>query len=36
MKENKEDRNKFKNYWRFVLKSRFDLNVGSWKKFKCF
>jgi len=36
MKENKEDRNKFKNYWRFVLKSRFDLDVGSWKKFKCF
>ena len=36
MKENKEDKNKFKNYWRFVLKSRFDLNVGTWKKFKCF
>ena len=36
MKENKEDRNKFKNYWRFILKSRFDLDVGSWKKFKCF
>lgn len=36
MKENKDDRNKFKNYWRFILKSRFDLDVGSWKKFKCF
>ena len=36
MKENKKDRNKFKNYWRFVLKSRFDLEVSSWKKFKCF
>lgn len=29
MKENKEDRNKFNNYWRFILKSRFDLDVGS-------
>ena len=36
MNENKNDRNKFKNYWRFILKSRFDLNASSWKKFKCF
>ena len=36
MNENKNDKNKFKNYWRFVLKSRFDLDTGSWKKFKCF
>ena len=36
MKENKEDKNKFKKYWRLVLKSRFDLNTNSWKKFRCF
>ena len=36
MNENKEDRNKFKNYWRLILKSRFDLNAGTWNKFRCF
>ena len=36
MKENKDDKNKFKKYWRLILKSRFDLNGGSWKKFRCF
>jgi transposase len=36
MRENKEDKNKFKNYWRLILKSRFDLNTVTWKKFKCF
>lgn len=33
-KENREDINKFKNYWGFILKFRFDLDVVSWKKFK--
>ena len=36
MKMNKEDKNKFKKYWRFILKSRFDLDISSWKKFRCF
>ena len=36
MNENKDDRNKFKNYWRLVLKSRFDLNTSTWNKFRCF
>ena len=36
MKENKKDQNKFKRYWRFILKSRFDLDTSSWKKFRCF
>ena len=36
MNENKDDRNKFKNYWRLVLKSRFDLDTSSWNKFRCF
>ena len=36
MKENKEDKNKFKKYWRLILKSRFDVDGGSWKKFRCF
>ena len=36
MNDNKDDRNKFKRYWRFILKSRFDLNTNKWQKFKCF
>ena len=36
MNENKDDRNKYKRYWRFILKSRFDLNAGTWSKFRCF
>ena len=36
MNENKDDRNKYKRYWRFILKSRFDLNTGTWSKFRCF
>ncbi len=36
MNENKDDKNKFKRYWRLVLKSRFDLDTSSWKKFRCF
>ena len=36
MNENKEDRIKFKNYRRIILKSRFDLNAGTWNKFRCF
>lgn len=36
MKENKDDKNKFKRYWRIILKSRFDLNTSTWNKFRCF
>lgn len=36
MKENKAYKNKFKKYWRLILKSRLDLDGGSWKKFRCF
>ena len=36
MNENKNDRNKFKRYWRFILKSRFDLDTSTWNKFRCF
>ena len=36
MNENKDDRNKYKRYWRFILKSRFDLNASTWSKFRCF
>lgn len=36
MKENKEDKTKLKKYWRLILKSRFDLDTSSWKKFRCF
>ena len=34
--EKKEDSTKFKRYWRLILKTRFDLDTGSWKKFRCF
>lgn len=36
MKCNKEDQNKYKRYWRLILKSRFDLKNSEWKKFRCF
>lgn len=36
MKSNKEDRNKYKRYWRLILKSRFDLQNSEWKKYTCF
>ena len=36
MKKNKENYNKLKRYWRNILKSRFDLNCSSWKKYPCF
>lgn len=36
MNENKDDRNKLKRYWRFILKSRFDLDTSTWNKFRCF
>ena len=36
MNENKEDRTKFKRYFKLVLKSKFELDTSSWKKFKCF
>ena len=36
MNENKDDGNKFKRYWRFILKSRFDLDANTWSKFRCF
>lgn len=36
MRQNKEDSTKFKRYWRLILKSRFDLDTSSWKKFRCF
>ena len=32
----KNDKNKFKRYWRLILKSRLDLDVSSWKKYFCF
>ena len=32
--EKKEDSTKFKRYWRLILKTRFDLDTGSWKKFR--
>lgn len=31
-----EDKNKFKKYWRFILKSSFNVDGSSWKKFRYF
>ena len=36
MKSSKKHYNKFKRYWRLILKSRDDLDVSKWKKFTCF
>ena len=36
MKKNKDNYNKLKNYWKNILKSRFELDCSSWKRYKCF
>lgn len=36
MKVDKKDKNKYKKYWRSLLKSRFNLNGNTWKKYPCF
>ena len=36
MKKDKSNYNKLKRYWKNILKSRFDLNCSSWKKYPCF
>ena len=36
MRNDKEDRNKFKRYWRLILMSHFDLDCSEWKKYRCF
>ena len=36
MNKNKDDRNKFKRDWRVVSKSRFDLDINYWEKFRGF
>ena len=36
MKKDKDNYNKLKRYWKNILKSRFELNSSSWKKYPCF
>lgn len=36
MKKNKSNYNKFKRYWKLLLKSRDELDFSKWKKFRCF
>ena len=36
MNKNKDNYNKIKRYWKNILKSRFELNCSSWKKYPCF
>ena len=36
MKKNKDNYNKLKNYWKNILKSRFELDCSSWRRYKCF
>ena len=36
MKKNKDNYNKLKNYWKNILKSRFELDCSCWKRYKCF
>ena len=36
MKNNKDNYNKLKRYWKNILKPRFELNCSKWKKYPCF
>ena len=36
MKKNNDNYNKLKRYWKNILKSRFELNCSTWKKYPCF
>lgn len=36
MKKDKSNYNKFKRYWKLLLKSRDELDLSKWKKFRCF
>ena len=36
MKKDKKNYNKFKRYWKLLLKSSNDLNNSNWKRFTCF
>ena len=36
MKKKKDNYNKLKNYWKNILKSRFELDCSCWKRYKCF
>lgn len=36
MKNDKKNYNKFKRYWKLILKSRDKLDRSSWNKFTCF
>ena len=36
MKKDKDNYNKLKRYWKNILKSRFEVNSSSWKKYPCF
>ena len=36
MKNNKDNYNKFKRYWKNILKSRFELDCSKWKRYTCF
>ena len=36
MKKHKKHHRKLKRYWRFILKSRDELDISKWKKWICF
>lgn len=36
MKNDKKNYNKFKNYWRLLLKNEDEIDNSKWKKWKCF
>ena len=36
MKNDKKNYNKFKRYWKLILKARDELDSSHWKKFRCF
>ena len=36
MKKDKKNYNKFKRYWRLILKPQEELNNSKWRKYTCF
>ena len=36
MNKNKKYQRKFKRYWKLILKSKEELDISKWKKFRCF
>ena len=36
MKKDKKNYNKFKRYWKLILKPEYELDISKWRKYRCF